>query len=55
MTEEIKQIDEEHIAVIRTNVSETLVSKSSLEAQKTALQLQIDTIDAQMLLFVPKE
>lgn len=45
MSEEIKEIDEEHIAIIETTISERLVAKSTLEAQKEALLQQIAGID----------
>lgn len=55
MTTEIKQIDEEHIAVIETIVNEQLIAKVTLEAQKTELLEQITEIDEKLELFVAKE
>ena len=49
MTEKIKQIDEEHIAVIETN--ERLVAKVTLEAQKAELLKQIDEIEDKLTYF----
>jgi hypothetical protein len=51
MTEQIKKIDSEHIAVIETNVNEQLIAKVTLEAQKVALLEQIAEIDRKLTYF----
>ena len=55
MTQTIKQIDEKHIAIIETTVSEQLIAKVTLEAQKAALLNQVAEIDEKLILFVAKK
>lgn len=50
-TKSIKKVDADHIVEITTTVSERLVAKVTLEAQKQELQGKIDEIDEQLLLF----
>ena len=51
MTEEIIKIDNERIAVRKTEVTDQIIAKVTLEAQKTALLEQIAEIDTKLLLF----
>lgn len=53
MSENIKKVDENHIVIVETNISETLVAKVTLEAKKLALLEEIAKIDAMLPLFVP--
>lgn len=54
MAKEIKPIDSEHIAVIETDVTERLVAKITLEAQKATLLHQIADIDEMLSHFQAK-
>ena len=45
MEKQIKEIDNEHIAVIETTVNEQLIAKVTLEAQKEAKLKEIADID----------
>ena len=51
MTEEIVKIDSERIAVRKTEVTDQVIAKVTLEAQKKSLQEQIAEIDSKLTLF----
>ena len=53
-TKEIKEIDEDHIAIIEIRKDEILVAKVTLVAQKEALLQQIAEIDEMLTHFVTK-
>jgi len=55
MLKQVKPIDEDHIAIIETQVTEQLVARVTLEARKAELQKQIAEIDEQLTLFVAKK
>jgi hypothetical protein len=54
MAKEIKPIDSDHIAVIETDITERLVAKVTLEAQKVTLLQQIADIDELLTHFQAK-
>lgn len=54
MAKEIKPIDSDYIAVIETEISERLVAKVTLEAQKVTLLQQIVDIDEMLTHFQAK-
>lgn len=54
MAKEIKPIDDKHIAIIETDVTERLVAKVTLEAQKVTLLQQIANIDEMLTHFQTK-
>lgn len=54
MAKEIKPINAEHIAVIETDVTERLVAKVTLEAQKVTLLQQVADIDEMLTHFQAK-
>jgi len=54
MAKQIKEIDEYHIAIIETDITERLVAKSTLEAEKASLLQQITDIDEMLTHFHAK-
>lgn len=54
MAKEIKEIDEQYIAVIETDITERLIAKVTLETQKTTLLQQIADIDDMLCHFNAK-
>ena len=54
MAKEIKPIDSDHIAVIETDITERLIARVTLEAQKVMLLQQISDIDEMLTHFIPK-
>lgn len=54
MAKEIKPIDSDHIAVIETDVTETLIARVTLEAQKITLLQQVSDIDEMLIHFQVK-
>ena len=52
MTEEIIKIDDERIAVRKTEVTDQVIAKVTLEAQKAELLKKIEEIDSKLLLFI---
>lgn len=51
MTKNIKPIDDKHIAIIETEITERLVAKKTLAAQKETLLQQIADIDEMLTHF----
>jgi hypothetical protein len=51
MVKQIKPIDNEHIAIVETEIREILVARVTLEAQKAALLQQIVDIDDMLTYF----
>ncbi|MBE9573952.1 MAG: hypothetical protein IMF20_02330 [Proteobacteria bacterium] len=54
MAKQIKPIDSDHIAVIETDVTERLVARVTLEAQKVTLLQQVADIDEMLTYFQAK-
>lgn len=55
MAKEIKPIDSEHIAIIETDVTERLIARVTLEAQKITLLQQVSDIDELLTHFQTKD
>jgi len=51
MSEEIIVVDDDYLAVVETTVNETLIKKTTLQAQRAALVAQIAEIDVKINLF----
>ena len=48
----VELVDSKHVTVVETIVTERLIAKVTLEAQKVELQKQIVEIDEMLVLFI---